>query len=116
MRHLIAALLCALLGMPASAGCRSDEPWHGPDKQMHLLGGAGVAFVATLHTGDPWRGFALGAGVSVGKEVVDLAIGGRCSLQDAAIGVLGAGIAAYTGGLVVTRVQGRTVIGYATTF
>lgn len=115
MRHLITSLLCALC-LDASAGCRSNDRWHGSDKQIHLAAGGGIAFVATLHTGDPWRGFAWGAGASLAKELIDATGQGDCSLQDLAVGVIGAGIAAYTGGLIVTRVQGRTLVAYTTSF
>lgn len=116
MRHLIAALLCALLAGQASAGCRANDRWHGDDKQQHVLAAGGIAFIATLHTADPWRGFLWGAGVSAAKEAIDATGQGDCTLQDLAVGVIAAGVAAYTGGLIVTRVQGRTLVAYSTTF
>lgn len=115
MRHLIGVLLCALC-LDASAGCRANDRWHGDDKAQHLMAGAGIAWFATLHTADPWKGFAWGAGVGLAKEMVDAAGLGDCSLQDFAVTAIGAGIAAYTGGLVVTRVQGRTLVAYARNF
>lgn len=115
MRHLIGALLCVLC-LDASAGCRANDSWRGSDKQLHLLAGGGVAFVATLQTGYPWRGFAWGAGASLAKEAIDATGHGDCSLQDLAVGVVGAGLAAYTGGLIVTRVHGRTLVAYTTSF
>ena len=65
MRHLIAALLCALLAGHAIAGCRPKDSWHGEDKQLHMLAAGGIAFIGTLHTGDPWKGFQYGAGAAV---------------------------------------------------
>jgi hypothetical protein len=116
MRHLIAALLCVLLVGQASAGCRSNDRWRGDDKQLHVLGAGAISFVATLHTRDPWQGFWWGTGAAVAKEAIDAAGMGDCSMQDLAVGVIAAGVAAYTGGLIVTRVQGRTLVAYTTTF
>lgn len=115
MRHLLTALLLALC-LPAFAGCRSNDQWRGSDKQLHALAGGGIAFVVTLHTADPWQGFLWGAGAGLAKEAVDAAGGGVCSLQDLAVTAAAAGIAAYTGGLIVTRVQGRTLVAYSRSF
>lgn len=116
MRYIIAALLCALLIGQASAGCRANDSWHGDDKQQHILAAGGISFIATLHTADPWQGFLWGAGVSAAKEAIDATGQGDCSMQDLAVGVIAAGVAAYTGGLIVTRVQGRTLVAYTTRF
>ena len=115
MRHLLTALLCALC-VPALAGCRANDHWRGSDKQLHALAGGGIAFVVTLHTADPWQGFLWGAGAGLAKEAIDAAGQGDCSLQDLAVTVAAAGIAAYTGGLIVTRVQGRTLVAYTKSF
>lgn len=116
MRHLIGALLCALC-LDASAGCRANDRWRGDDKLQHALAGAGIGWFVTLHTADPWKGFAWGAGVGAAKELI-LDTGGRgdCSLQDFVVTAIAAGVAAYTGGLVVTRIQGRTLVAYSTDF
>lgn len=115
MRHLIAALLCALC-LDASAGCRANDRWRGDDKKMHALAGGGISFIATLHTADPWQGFLWGASAGLAKEAIDATGQGDCSLQDFAVTAIAAGVAAYTGGLVVTRVQGRTLVAYTTSF
>lgn len=115
MRHLVGALLFALC-LDASAGCRANDRWRGSDKQLHALAGAGISFITTLHTADPLQGFKVGAGVGLAKEVMDAAVGGDCSLQDFAVTAIAAGVAAYTGGLVVTRLQGRTLVAYTKTF
>lgn len=116
MRHLLAALLCALLVGQANAGCRPKDSWHGEDKQLHVLAAGGIAFIGTLHTGDPWKGFQYGAGAALLKEAIDATGLGDCSVKDLAVGVAAAAVASYTGGLIVTRVQGRTLVAYATTF
>lgn len=115
MRHLIASLLCALC-LPAAAGCRSNDNWRGSDKQLHALAGGGIAFVVTMHTADSWRGFLWGAGAGLAKEAIDASGSGDCSLQDLAVTVAAAGLAAYTSGVIVTRVQGRTLVAYSRSF
>lgn len=115
MRHLLTVLLLALC-MPAAAGCRANDHWRGGDKQLHAVVGGGIALVTTLHTADPWRGFLYGAGAGLVKEAIDATGQGDCSLQDLAVTVAAAGIAAYTGGLIVTRVQGRTLVAYTRSF
>lgn len=120
-RVVDALLLIVIAGLvfawsPAVAGCRSSDQWRGSDKQLHALAGGGIAFAVTLHTADPWRGFLWGAGAGLAKEAVDAAGQGDCSLQDLAVTVAAAGLAAYTGGVVVTRVQGRTLVAYSRSF
>lgn len=120
-RAVDALLLIVIAGLvfawsPAVAGCRSNDQWRGSDKQLHALAGGGIAFVVTLHTADPWRGFLWGAGAGLAKEAIDATGQGDCSLQDLAVTVAAAGIAAYTGGFIVTRVQGRTLVAYSRSF
>lgn len=120
-RVIDALLLIVFVGLvfacsPAIAGCRANDHWRGSDKQLHALAGGGIAFVATLQTADPWRGFLWGAGAGLAKEAIDAAGQGDCSLQDLAVTVAAAGIAAYTGGLIVTRVQNRTLVAYTRSF
>ena len=115
MRYLIAALLCVLC-LDTSARCRANDSWHGEDKQMHAMAGGGIAFIATLQTGDPWKGFMYGAGAGLAKEAIDATGLGDCSLQDLAVTAIAAGVAAYTGGLFITHAQGRTMVAYAKTF
>lgn len=120
-RVVDALLLVVFIGLvfawsPAFAGCRASDQWRGADKQLHALAGGGIAFAVTLHTADPWRGFLWGAGAGLAKEAIDAAGHGDCSLQDLAVTAAAAGVAAYTGGLIVTRVQGRTLVAYSTAF
>lgn len=116
-----AILLVVVVGMvfmcaPAHSKCRANDHWRGDDKKMHALGGGGISFIATLHTADPWQGFLWGAGAGLAKEAIDATGQGDCSFQDFAVTAIAAGVSAYTGGLVVTRVQGRTLVAYATNF
>ena len=115
---LLVAFLLAMVftTSPAFAGCRTNDRWHGDDKKMHAFAGAGISFFATLHTADPWQGFLWGAGAGLAKEAIDATGQGDCSLQDFAVTGIAAGVAAYTGGVIVTRVQGRTLVAYMGTF
>lgn len=120
-RVVDALLLFVIAGLvfawsPAFAGCRANDQWRGSDKQLHALAGGGIAFVVTLHTADPLQGFLWGAGAGLVKEATDAAGMGDCTLQDLAVTVAAAGIAAYTGGFIVTRVQGRTLVAYSRSF
>jgi len=98
------------------AKCITNDTMRGWDKKAHFAGGAVIATVATMHTGDPWKGFWVGTAVGVAKEALDATGVGTCSLQDALATTAGAALGAWTGGLIVTRVQGRTVVAYATEF
>jgi len=111
MKKLTLFLCGLLLATSAMAGrCRANDSWHGEDKQMHFGMGMAISGITTLHTADPWRGFRYGVYAGAGKELLDAVGLGDCSAQDFAVTVLGSAIGAYTGGLIVTRVQGRTMV------
>ena len=110
MKKLVLFLCGLLLAASATAGCRANDAWRGADKTLHFGMGAAIAGVTTMHTADPWRGFRYGVYAAAGKELLDAAGLGDCSAQDFAVTVLGSAIGAYTGGLIVTRIQGRTMV------
>lgn len=101
---------------PLFAKCVTNDSMRGWDKRAHFAGGAVIATVATMHTSDPWKGFWIGTAAGVAKEVLDAGGTGTCSAQDLLATAAGAAIGAWTGGVIVTRIQGRTVVAYATTF
>ena len=119
--HVNTMLLIVVVSMvfscaPAHSKCRANDSWHGTDKQLHFGGGAVIATLITVHTADPWTGFYTGAGTGLLKEAVDATGAGDCSLQDFLITTAGAALGAYTGSVIVTRLQGRTLVAYAKTF
>lgn len=114
--RLLAACALALACSTATAGCNAPDSWRGSDKNLHFALGAGIATVATMHTGDPWTGFAVGAAAGVTKEALDAAGMGQCSGKDLAVTLAGAAVGAWTGHLIVTRVQGRTTVAYVGSF
>lgn len=116
IKHLIvAAALSAAVSSP-HARCIANDSWRGADKSKHAAVGAAVGWIVTLQTGKVADGVLWSAVAGVGKELLDSDGSGTCSLQDAAVTVLGGVIGAYTGGLVVTHTRGRTVVSYSTTF
>lgn len=113
----VTAIIVGLLSAASvQARCITNDRWTGPDKVQHLAIGAGISWVGTLHTKDPMKGFYWGAAAGIAKELLDADGSGTCSLQDAAVTVVGAAIGAYTGGLVVTYLKGRVTVAYATSF
>lgn len=116
MKKLIiaAALVAASIG--ANAACRANDRFGGNDKTLHFGGGAVISTLVTVHTADPWKGFYAGAAAGVVKEAVDSTGAGDCSLQDLIVTVAGAAVGAYTGSVIVTRLQGRTLVAYTKSF
>lgn len=101
---------------PLFAKCATDEPLGRADKRLHFAGGAVISTLATVHTGDPWKGFWLGTAAGVAKEVLDAGGTGSCSVQDLLATTAGAALGAWTGGWIVTRSQGRTLVAYTASF
>jgi uncharacterized protein YfiM (DUF2279 family) len=115
----VACALFTLLMFSCSivyAGCLTNDRWHGQDKGFHFMGGAAVSTLVTMHTGRWQDGLLAGAAVGGVKELLDASGAGTCSLQDFAVTVLGSALGAATGHLIVTRVQGRTLVAYVTAF
>ena len=109
MKKLISTLLLAFACVSAHA-----DSWTGYDKKLHLGAGLVISGFITLHTKDPTTGFYAGVIAGGVKELVDATGVGEPSFKDFAVTALGAAIGAYTGGLIVSRVQGTTVIAYST--
>ena len=101
---------------PVFAKCRANDSWHGTDKQLHFGGGAVIATLITVHTANPWAGFYTGAAAGLLKEAIDATGAGDCSAQDLLVTMAGSALGAYTGSVIVTRLQGRTLVAYAKTF
>lgn len=94
--RLQAVALLLLCPLSAQAGCLTDDAWHGQDKVFHASMGFAVSTGMTVHTRDPWQGFAWGVGVGAAKEVFDLKVS-QCTFQDFAVTAIGAGLGAVVG-------------------
>jgi uncharacterized protein YfiM (DUF2279 family) len=93
-----AVLAAALLATSAQA---QSEIWGGQDKRLHFAGGALIATAVTVHTRDPWIGFAAGAGVGLVKELVDAGGLGTPSAKDFLVTVAGAAVGASVGHIII---------------
>lgn len=114
MRILV--LVLALLCSPVYAKCIASDAWTGRDKKQHLMVGAFAGTAGTMVFKDPHKGFLLGAGIGLAKELYDARGNGTCSFQDFAVTALGAAGGAYgTAWLVLPRKNGLFV-GYVKTF
>lgn len=95
---LAAVVVLATSCQPAQAGgCTAKDKWTGPDKIQHLGMGAAGGFLFAAQSGSYRDGLLAGAAVGVGKELLDLAGGGTCSLQDAVVTAIGGAIGAGAG-------------------
>ena len=99
-----------------AASCTTHDLWTGDDKNLHFAAGVVIAAAVTVYTGNPTKGFYLSTATGVAKEVYDAFDAGECSLQDLVVTAAGAAAGAYLGHLYITRVQGRTMVGYAAQF
>jgi uncharacterized protein YfiM (DUF2279 family) len=115
-RHFFAASILASVSFSAHAGCTRHDLWTGDDKNLHFAAGVVIAAAGTAYTDDPRKGFYLGTAAGVAKEVYDAFDAGECSLQDLVVTAAGAAAGAYLGHLYITRVRGKTVVGYAAQF
>lgn len=97
LKTILILLLCAVLHNMVQAKCITNDKWSGPDKIEHAMAGGIISMATTLHTGDPWKGFAWGAGIGVGKELLDAGGMGTCSLQDLLVTVGAAALGASAG-------------------
>lgn len=113
---IFAIIMLSLFSLAAQARCTASDKWNGNDKQLHFGGGAAIAALATMHTGDRAKGFYTGVAIGAAKELIDAGGVGQCSLQDFAVTAAGAALGAYTGGLVVTHFKGRTTVSYSVEF
>ena len=96
MKKLITTLLLSLTVLGASAACRTNDSWTSPDKPKHFVAGAAVGAAGTLYFKEPFKGFLLGSAAGIGLEAFSAATGrGTCTVQDAAVSVLGAAAGAY---------------------
>ena len=116
IKHLIAAAVLSAAVSSPQARCVANDSWRGADKTQHAAVGAAIGWIVTLQTRKVSEGVFWSAVAGVGKELLDSDGSGTCSLQDAAVTVLGGVVGAYTGGLVVTHTRGRTVVSYSTAF
>lgn len=66
MKLVFPAILLAIL-----PSLSHSEPWHGPDKNLHLAAGLGISLSYSLLTDKPRDGFLVGCGVGVAKELYD---------------------------------------------
>lgn len=112
----LCVVVLALASAAVDARCTARDAWRGTDKQEHLAVGAAIANAATLQTGSAWKGFLWGAGIGLAKELIDSAGSGTCSLQDAAVTVLGASIGTQTGRLLLRVKRGGAAVIFTTDF
>lgn len=116
MKNAIAFLLACCVSATSLAKCIKNDAWTGPDKKLHLIVGTFAGSAGTMVFKDPHKGFLLGAGIGLAKELYDAKGGGTCSFQDFAVTALGAAAGAYgTAWLVLPRKDG-VFVGYATRF
>jgi uncharacterized protein YfiM (DUF2279 family) len=106
MKH-ITALILALSAFSAQA----DE-WTGADKALHFTLGAAISAGVGVHYRDPMKGFLVGAGVGIAKELLDKPGGGSMSGKDAAVTILGAAVGAAGAHVIISP----RFIGYRTEF
>lgn len=92
MKHIIA------LALALAATTTQADQWTGPDKTLHLVGGAAIAAAVTAGTRNEWHGFLAGTASGLLKEVYDSTGRGHVSAKDAAVTALGALLGAkFTG-------------------
>lgn len=70
------------------------------DKQLHFAGGAFIALLVGLHTGDWHLGFYAGVGAGAVKEVLDEITYGGADWKDFAFTVLGTAFGSVTAALI----------------
>lgn len=96
-----------------AAPAHSGDSWGGRDKAQHFVVGAVIALGVTAATEKPLYGFAAGCGAGGLKELYDRGRPGHtASGRDFVVTCLGAGLGAYTGGLIVGRSNGQTTVSY----
>ncbi len=77
------------------------DAWTGKDKELHLIGGFGVASVVTAVTKDENMGFLAGAAAGLAKEIYDDHKGADVSGKDLVVTIIGSFIGAKVTGLYV---------------
>lgn len=92
------------------------DDWTGRDKQKHLLAGAAVASILTLHTKNESVGFVAGASIGIAKELYDASGKGDPSFKDLAVTALGAYIGAKTTGLFFIPKKKGVEVAYSAKF
>lgn len=111
-----ASILAAVSFSAQAVSCTTHDLWIGDDKNLHFAAGVVIAAAGTAYTDDPRKGFYLGAAAGVAKEVYDAFDARECSLQDLAVTAAGAAAGAWLGHLYITRVRGKTLVGYVAQF
>lgn len=108
----LSVILGLCMASSVMARCVANDAWTGRDKALHLAAGAAAGSAGTLVFKDPHKGFLLGVGIGLAKEVWDSQHADRhtCSLQDFAVTAAGAAAGAYgTAWLVLPQRQGVVV-------
>ena len=101
MKKALLALTVMVASMAAVAGpdgkCTTSDPWRGPDKTKHAIGGAAIGAAVTYATKEPLYGSIAAVGAGFAKEALDRRSASHtCSFQDFAV-TAAAGIAASYG-------------------
>ncbi len=94
MKNLLLALLLCNTAVFA-------DDWTGRDKELHFVGGFGVASVVTAVTKDENMGFLAGAAAGLAKEVYDDHKGADVSGKDLVVTIIGSFIGAKVTGLYI---------------
>lgn len=110
------ALVLAVSSSAHAVNCTTHDLWTGDDKNLHFAAGVVIAAAGSVYYDDPRKGFYLGTATGVAKEVYDAFDARECSLQDLAVTAAGAAAGAWLGHIYITRIRGRSVVGYVGQF
>lgn len=117
LRKLSIVLSSLVLCTAAAAGNDDGEDsWTGKDKAAHfIILGMIPSQIVTIHTGNPWYGFATGVAIGALKELSDSRTH-KASGKDFVATALGSAVGSYTGGWILARMDKTTVVAYSTKF
>lgn len=113
----VLVLILTVVSFSAHAvNCTTHDMWTGDDKNLHFAAGMVIATAGAVYYDDPRKGFYLGTAAGVAKEVYDAFDARECSLEDLVATAAGAATGAWLGHIYITRIRGKSVVGYVTQF
>ena len=116
MKKLLVFIFSLFFAFSVNAKCITNDAWTGVDKNKHFVVGAAVGSSVTLVTKKPNYGVLTGAVVALAKEAYDAQGHGTCSMQDAAVTILGAAAGAYGTAWIILPKKDGVFVGYSTRY